>query len=133
MKWSLINFFLLISVLLVAPSSQAAYYFDLNGNGKITVSKDQRQAVMILNGKSPVRYKFVNAQVDQVDNFGRPYNLTIYYPESCNVSDEKCSIPALSIKLFTDKQGGFVIWLTESEHGKVLWGENLTTDKLSED
>lgn len=126
------RYFLLI-LLAFSASSNAAYYFDLNGHGKMTVSKDQKTAVILRVGNKPLRLVIKSALADQIDNYGRPYNLSIYFPEGCSKSNNYCDSPAIAVKLYTDKESGFVIWATLGNDNKVVWSENLTIDKLTED
>lgn len=126
------RYFLLI-LLALSMSSNAAYYFDLNGHGKMTVSKDQKTAVILRVGNKPLRLVIKKALADQIDNYGRPYNLSIYFPEDCRNSNNYCNGPAVAVKLYIDKESGFVIWATLGNDNKVVWSENLTIDKLTED
>jgi hypothetical protein len=122
---------LLLSSLLFCSTSNAAYYFDLNTDGRMTVSTDLKTVVLIRPAQQVFRAKLISANANQIDNDGRPYGLNVYEPENCDISKE-CNAPFLSVKNYTDKVGGFSLWLSDPNN-KVIWSKNLSNTDFSSD
>ncbi|MBK5013987.1 hypothetical protein [Pantoea sp. S62] len=123
----------LVAVVLtmVSAYANAAYYFNLGDKGKLTISKDLKTAVVV-NGDQVIRTTLGKAFTEDIDNGGRPYNLSIYYNESCN-SFKECDKPLLGIKNYNDKVKGFSIWMSEPITNKILWQKELTERDLITD
>ncbi|WP_194761632.1 hypothetical protein [Pantoea ananatis] len=123
---------LTIALILISTCADAAYYFDLGEHGKLTVSKDITSAVIVKNGNEPSRLKLAQTLQEEIDNGGRPYNLSLYYDESCQLLKE-CRKPILAIKTYNDKESGFYIWMTDFETDKILWQKALSSSALTMD
>ena len=123
----------LVAVVLMTVSAyaNAAYYFNLGDKGKLTISKDLKTAVVV-NGVQVIRTTLGKAFTEDIDNGGRPYNLSIYYNESCN-SFRECYKPLLGIKNYNDKVKGFSVWMSEPITNKILWQKELTERDLVAD
>ncbi|MGB8455804.1 hypothetical protein [Pantoea agglomerans] len=116
---------------MVSAYANAAYYFNLGDEGKLTISKDLKTAV-IVNGNKVIRTTLGQAFTEDIDNGGRPYNLSIYYDESCN-SLRECDKPLLGIKNYNDKTKGFSVWMSEPLTKKILWQKELSERDLVTD
>ncbi|WP_337021269.1 hypothetical protein [Pantoea anthophila] len=124
---------LMIAVMITMVSSyvNAAYYLNLGDKGKLTISKDLKTAV-IVNGSEVIRTKLVNTFPEDIDNGGRPFNLSIYYNETCE-SFRECDKPLLGIKNYNDKNKGFNVWMNDPVTNKLLWKKDLAERDLVTD
>lgn len=122
---------LALTLVLISTYANAAYYFNLGEQGKLTVSKDLKKAV-IVNGTEVYRNKLATALPEEIDNAGRPYNLSVYYNEACP-SIDNCNKPLLSIKSYNDKAHGFYIWTSDYNTKKVIWQKAIMESQVSYD
>lgn len=120
-----------VVLMTVSAYANAAYYFNLSDKGKLTISKDLKTAVVV-NGDQVIRTTLGKAFTEDIDNGGRPYNLSIYYNELCN-SFRECDKPLLGIKNYNDKFKGFSIWMSEPLTNKILWQKELSERDLVAD
>ncbi|MBN6033263.1 hypothetical protein [Pantoea ananatis] len=120
-----------LTLILISSYANAAYYFNLGDKGKLTVSKDLRTAV-IVNGDKVIRTTLGKAYTEDIDNGGRPYNLSVFYDESCN-SFRECNKPLLGIKNYNDKVKGYTVWMSEPVTKKILWQRDLSQSDLVSD
>lgn len=122
---------LALTLVLISTYANAAYYFNLGEQGKLTVSKDLKKAV-IVNGTEVFRNKLATALPEEIDNAGRPYNLSVYYNEACP-SIDNCDKPLLSIKSYNDKAHGFYIWMSDYNTKKIIWQKAIMESQVSYD
>jgi len=122
---------LVLTLVLISSYANAAYYFNLGEQGKLTVSKDLKKAVTV-NGTEVVRNKLATALPEEIHNAGRPYNLSVYYNEACHSLDN-CDKPLLSIKSYNDKAYGFYIWMSDYNTKNVIWQKAIMESQVSYD
>lgn len=118
-------------ITMVSSYVNAAYYLKLGDKGKLTISK-YLKTVVIVNGSEVIRTKLVNTFPEDIDNGGRPFNLSIYYNETCE-SFRECDKPLLGIKNYNDKNKGFNIWMNDPVTNKLLWKKDLAERDLVTD
>lgn len=118
-------------ITMVSLYVNAAYYLNLGDKGKLTISKDLKTAV-IVNGSEVIRTKLVNTFPEDIDNGGRPFNLSIYYNEICE-SFRECDKPLLGIKNYNDKNKGFNVWVNDPVANELVWKKDLAERDLVTD
>lgn len=122
-----------VMVFIMSTPTFAAFYMQLEGVGRITVSNDIQNAVLVYKNFNSESYQLINQQGNQIDAMGRPYAYASYLNVKCKGNYKTCPYDSLDMIFYSDKLHDAYVANWNVDKGTQNWNVHIPFEQMTRD